>query len=280
MEQSKPLSDLHQRYLSGHLNRKDFECLLFLNLLKSHERYRIIEPDLNCWNDFLSWLFPRLQRSIDLYRDIGLSFDSYINGLIYKASKEYHVRENDHCLVEHVCWKEQSHEMEVCEYNPDYGEEYCGDNSILRKIKPKHILILLLKNYHFVSDEYVRHISLALGFKSDAVFGMIDKLRLLCSDKEVKIESLRSRLYCQHYRCLAYQQRLKSAEQGSFYREKLKCRCERAKKRFLSMKKRLSNMRHDAPNWMIASVLGIPKGTVDSGLFALKRRFLGGHFQN
>jgi len=59
---------------------------------------------------------------------------------------------------------------------------------------------------------------------------------------------------------------------GTDYYEKLKCRFERAKKRFYSMRKRLGGMRVAASNRMIAEVMGIPRGTVDSGLFAIRNR--------
>jgi hypothetical protein len=52
----------------------------------------------------------------------------------------------------------------------------------------------------------------------------------------------------------------------------MKNRFERARKRFYTMRKRLEGMRLSASNRMIAEVLGIPRGTVDSSLFAIKNR--------
>jgi hypothetical protein len=47
-------------------------------------------------------------------------------------------------------------------------------------------------------------------------------------------------------------------------------RLERARKRYKAMRKRLGGIRMNASNRIVAEVLGIPKGTVDSGLFAIK----------
>ena len=52
----------------------------------------------------------------------------------------------------------------------------------------------------------------------------------------------------------------------------LKNRFERARKRYYSMKKRLGGIRAGATNKMIAEIMGIPKGTVDSGIYFLKTR--------
>jgi hypothetical protein len=56
----------------------------------------------------------------------------------------------------------------------------------------------------------------------------------------------------------------------------MKDRFERARKRFYKMKKRLGGMRMSASNRMIADVLGIPRGTVDSSLSVIKNRMIPG----
>jgi len=103
---------------------------------------------------------------------------------------------------------------------------------------------------------------------------MIDELRKLRSSKDTEISELRERLYCQHYRCLAYQKRLNCSQPGTDYYVKMKDRFERARKRFLAMRKRLGGVRMGATNRMIATVLGVPKGTVDTALYVLKKHLL------
>jgi len=82
-------------------------------------------------------------------------------------------------------------------------------------IKPRHLLLLLLKSYYFVSQELVRRVSRTIGIKPEIVLNMIDELKKLRSEKEASILSLRERLYCQHYRCLAYEKRMNSAQAGT-----------------------------------------------------------------
>ena len=242
---------------------------MFKYLLDNFERYRVVEGNKSRWNEFLSWLYPRLARAIDLYRDIGSSFDAYITSLVHSAAKEYRCREADHRITEYACWQARAEEMSVCESECEYLES-CEDISIPSGIKPKHVLLLLLKSYYLVSDEFVSRVAGAIGMKTEAIMKMIYELKKLRCEREIEILNLRDRLYCQHYRCLAYQKRMSAAQPGTDYYKKMEDRCERARKRFYTMKKRLGKMRVDASNRMIADVIGIPKGTVDSGLFAIK----------
>jgi len=269
MKRQKPLSELFQLYVAGDLSKKDFEGRIFQFLFDNFERFRHFNGDRDCWSEFLSWLYPRFARAIDLYRDLGSSFDAYIFSLVHFASREYRCREADHRITEYICWQAKAEEMRVCEEEGEYPE-VSREISIPEGIKPRQILLLLLKSYYYVTDEYVKRVACAIGMNSEEVLNMVDELRKRRNEKEAKILEYRERLYCQHYRCLAYQKRMNTATQGTAYHGKMKGRYERAKRRYLAMKDRLGGMRLDASNQMIAEVLGIPKGTVDSGLYSVK----------
>lgn len=271
MNSDKPLSDLYQLHITENLSRKDFEGLLFQYLLDNFERFHIFNKNREQWNEFLSWLYPRLARAIDLYRDLGSSFDAYISSLVHNASREYRCRETDHHLTEHVCWRAKAEEMMLLETEPEYHESP-EVVSLPRDINPRQVLLLLLKSYFFVSDEFVKQVVKTIGMEIEVVQNMINELRKRRSGKENEILDLRERLHCQYYRCLAYQKRMSNAQQGTDYHEKMMFRFNRARKRFYAMKKRLGGMRMSASNRMIAEVLGIPRGTVDSSLSAIKNR--------
>ncbi|MCL2318887.1 MAG: hypothetical protein FWC45_02290 [Treponema sp.] len=266
-----PLSDLRRRYLEGHFSKKDFEGRVFRFLLDNHERYRSFEGNRDRWDDFLSWFYPRLVRALDLYRDLGSSFDAYITRVVHCASREYRSREVDHHITEYACWRARAEELVLCESESEYLE-HPGDAAVSDDINPRQILLLLLKSYYFVSYEYVNRVAAAIGIKAEVIHVMLDELRKRRSEKETEIVKFRERVYCQHYRCLAYEKRMLAAQPGTEYHQRMKDRYERAIQRFFTMKKRLMGMRVDASNRMIAEVLGIPKGTVDSSLSAVKSR--------
>ena len=267
-----PLMELYHLYSKGDLSKKNFESMIFQYLLDNYDKYGVFNGSRDLWDEFLSWFYPHLDRAIDLYRDLGSSFDAYIASLIYCASKEYRSREAEHYLTECICWQAKAEDMHLRENEPEYSE--LRENfSIPKDVKPRQILFLLLKSYYFVTDEYVERTAKVIGMKGETIWKMIEQLKELYSRREAEMMELRERVYCQHYRCLVYQKRMVISQQGTEHYEKMRRRFERAKKRFSTMKKRLGGIKMAASNRMIADVLGIPKGTVDSGLSAIKNRF-------
>jgi len=271
MDCDTPLSDFYRLYIEGNLPKKIFEGRIFQHLLNNYEKFRLFNGNREIWNDFLSWLYPRFARAIDLYRDLGSSFDAYITGLVNSAAKEYRFRESDHNITEYVCWRAKAEEDILFEDEPEYLEEK-KVVSIPEDINPKQILFLLLKSYFFVSNEFVEQVAEAIGMNISMVRDMIDELRKRRAEKEADIMDLKERIHCQHYRCLTYEKRMLNAQPGTEHYEMMKKRFERAKRRYKTMRKRLGGMRMSAPNRMIADILGIPRGTVDSSLFAIKNR--------
>ena len=271
MKTEMVLSELYQQYIDGNLSKQEIDGGIFRYLLDNHERYRVFEGNRDRWDEFLSWLYPRLSRAVELYRNMGSSFDAYITGIVQAASKEYRTREADHKITEYACWQARAEELLLHEAESDYLD-HPKHFVIPSDIKPRQLLLLLLKSYFYASDDLVNQVSSAIGMKPEEIRSLVEELRKRRAEKEAEILSLRERVHCQYYRCLAYQRRMFTAQPGTEYHDKMKDRFKRAKQRFLTMKKRLMGMRMDASNRMIAEVMGIPKGTVDSGLFAVKNR--------
>jgi len=275
MKSEKYLSDLYEMYANKKISKNNFEGKIFRHLLENFERFRLFRGNRDTWSDFLASLYPRIVRAIDLYRDQGSSFDAYITSLIHCAAKEYRCRESDRSMTEYACWKARAEDMAVAETEPEYIENR-KRVSIPNEVNPRQILFLLLKSYFFVSEEFVKKVSQTIGMDAVLVQGIVDELRKRRSDKDAEIMDLRERLHCQHYRCIAYQKRMFYTQKGTDYHDRMKDRYERARKRFYKMKKRLGGIRMSASNRMIADVLGIPRGTVDSSLSAIKNRMIPG----
>jgi hypothetical protein len=276
MKSEKYLSDLYEMYTSSKLSKRNLEGEIFRYLLENSERFRLFRGNRDTWSDFLASLYPRIVRAIDLYRDQGSSFDAYITSLVHCAAKEYRLRESDRSITEYVCWKAKAEDLAVAESEPDYNESHETRKrvSIPNEVNTRQILFLLLKSYFFVSDEFVKKVSQTIGMDAVLVQGIIDELRRRRFEKDAEIIALRERVHCQHYRCIAYQKRMISTQKGTDYHERMKDRYERARKRFHKMKKRLGGMRMSASNRMIADILGIPRGTVDSSLSVIKNRMI------
>ncbi|GHT91193.1 hypothetical protein FACS1894140_1300 [Spirochaetia bacterium] len=262
------LNNLFKQYASGNLEKRDFEGLIFEIILKNSRYFYLFEGDEEETIDYLCWLYPRLSAAIKNYRETGASFAAYISALVRCSVKEYISRRADHYITEYAAWTAQAVDMETHDSEPEYIEN--PEPKVI--LNPRQILILLLKSYYFVSDDFLDRIAPSIGVKKERLNKMMDNLRGQRAQREEDIHVLKERIYCQFYRCIAFEKRLGMAARESFYYEKMKGRLERGRVRLATMRKRLAGTRLDATNRQIAEVMGISKGTVASGLFALRTR--------
>lgn len=269
MQNASSLNDLYQKYSEGLLKKEQFEGLLFKFILDNHQQFHLYNWNRDDYVDYLSWLYPRLNRAIDTYRESGSCFENYIKTIIHWSSKEYRSTLFKSLIGEHTAWMIGATEMAVHENEPEYsGPEL----SIQRPFNHRQILFLLLKCYYFVSDEFLTRIAPVAGMKKEDLFTIIAKLRNLRTKRESEIRRLQERKYGLFYRCIAYEKIIKAAGDNPAHQNLIKIKLNRTRQRLEVIKRRLSKIHVHATNRQIAEVLGIPKGTVDSAISTLKYR--------
>jgi hypothetical protein len=269
MEKISPLNDLFKRYTWGDLDKKQLEGLIFEYILENYQCFHLYDWEKDDYVDYLCWLYPRMSRAIDNYQETGSTFEAYIAALVRWSAKEYRSRLADHHITERAAWTLRSSEAAACDSEPEYLPLESNPGKV---VNPRQILLLLLKSYYFVSEDFLARAAPQLGMKKKQLSGMVHKLRELRMDREEEIRTLQERIYCQFYRCITFEKRLNAVPESSAHYAKMKSRLKRARSRLETMRKRLTGIRRDATNRQIAEVLGIPKGTVDSNLSALKNR--------
>jgi hypothetical protein len=270
MNQEVSLSLLYGQYMDKLLTKIELEDRIFRYLINNFNDFRLCNGNLETWHDYLSWLYPRLSRAIENYKDMGFSFGVYIKALIYKSYKSYKKRQAYRYATEHAIWQAKAEEMLLHENEPEYFDTQSLP-PLARQINPKQILFLLLKSFCYIDDEILEQAAKTVGLKAHAIKKMVEELQMRRAKREKEVSELRSRLEAQYFRCVVYQKRLLYHTAGTDAYGQTKSRLEQAKKRYNRMKKRLKGMRRAASNRLIAEVMGIPKGTVDSGLSLLKK---------
>ncbi|MDR0526133.1 MAG: hypothetical protein LBG90_09735 [Spirochaetaceae bacterium] len=287
MQKQLSLDELHKKYTRGELAKREFEERLFKRLF-SHSR----QFYFSSWNqeqniDGLCRVYPRLSAAIDSYQDVGSSFEGYIKMKIYWYIKECRIREADLRIAEYACWEtdalERAYASEsfASEAEPEYFEgprtpDLPGQNAFFKKkiVTPRQALILLLKAYFFVTDEFASRAAPQLGLKPEKLIGMLNQLRTLRFEREQELRRFRDNLHSQYYRCIVFERRYQAAPEGSAHRKIMQDRFQRAKKRYETMQKRYKGISVTATNKQVAEILGLPKGTVDSSLYLLKQKIL------
>jgi len=270
MSASSELNRMLWEYRQGCINREELEGKLFMHIRKNPSRFSPVKLKKETWDDFVSWLYPRLHRAVDRYADKGSSFDAYILTTVRLSVKEYGLQKKEHRIIEKTWWTAKAEETAVF----DTGEmEYIEESPALPKVhNPRQALILLLKSYYHISDTRMAQLAPALGLEKDELYRMVDELRVLRLQREENIHDLKERIHGQFYRCLAFEKRMKAAPYHSPHWQKMKRCLETGRKRLLSMRRRLQVMRMEASNEEVAKVMKVAKGTVDSNLYAARQR--------
>jgi DNA-directed RNA polymerase specialized sigma24 family protein len=269
IDEGENLNTLFYDYLHGCINRKEMEGKLFLHIKTHPRRFSLSLFKNDSRDDFISWLYPRLSRAIDNYTDQGSCFNAYITTMVRLSAKEYCLRKKEHHIIERTWWDAKAIEMEVMEEEPLYFDT----NPVPEKVSnPRQILMLLLKSYYFLSDEHLEKLAPAVGLDKEELYQMVDKLRVVRVQREEMINSLKERIHGQFYRCLAFEKRLQAASLNSAHWFKMKRCLETARKRLISMRRRLNAMRIEASNEQVAEIMGVAKGTIDSNLHEVRKR--------
>jgi hypothetical protein len=270
MQKTAALSEMRRYYLLGKINKREFEGHIFQYLLDNFEKFRQFDGNKEWWGDFIARLYPRLSRAVDGYRETGASFETYINAIVQWSYREYRIKEADHQATEYACWKARAEETAVQEPEPAYTAE--RTIPLYPVYSKRQILILFLKSYYFVSDDFTGRVAAGLGMEKQELYRLMDELRKLRLKQEHNIFLLKERIHCYYYRCITCEKRLFSATPGTAYHEKLSRRLMQARLYLEAAKRRLAGTRMDATNRQISVVLHIPKGTVDSALHSIREK--------
>jgi hypothetical protein len=200
--------------------------------------------------------------------------------VIRYSARDYRRKEIEHRLIERVYWEAAAEDLSVHSAEPAYleereagGEREAREFPVLGETvsNPKQVLILLLKSYNMLSDEFVLRAAPLLGIGGEELLHLVDELRSMRIEQDSHIRNFRERIYCQYYRCKTFMRRYHAAPEGSNRKALLQRRLERAEKRLKNMKDYYKTLKTGASNRQIAKLLGVPKGTVDSNLSAIKR---------
>jgi hypothetical protein len=268
------------KYSQGLIEKKEFEGQLFKAILENLQYFNLYRWKKDDCMDYLSWFYPRLSRAIDSYKNNGATFESYLGTLIRWSAREYRSRLENQITAEQMVWMAKLSDVHVHEEEPDYfiqnGDTHSPGPEIKPVKNPRQILMLILKCYHYCSDDFLNRLAPSVGIEKNKLKQMVDTLRRQRIRQDETNRLMRERIHSQYYRCVVYEKRLGTLSENSVMYGKTKIQLQKARQRLETMRKRLAKLKMEATNLQIAKILGIKKGTVDSNLHALKTRMQGG----
>jgi DNA-directed RNA polymerase specialized sigma24 family protein len=284
--EKEAVMDAHlNRFRRGEISRRKLEGLIFLHIRNHPWIYSEI-GDRDEAMDFLSWFYPRIKHAVDRYVNQGYSFDSYVKKLIRYSAKEFRrcgreKRHTEACYWNCAAASDVEQERGIADPEKEClrGEDEKLDSGLSNqaqalplRIDGKQILMLLLKNYHAVSDSFINRAAKRLEMSAAQVHALVEQMKILREKQDKQLWRLRESIHSQYYRLMNYEYRKNMIGPNGRHYELFQDRVRRHRLRLQKMRERYQGMRRNASNKEIALVMNIPKGTVDSAFDRLRRR--------
>lgn len=136
----------------------------------------------------------------------------------------------------------------------------------------RKLLLLCLKAAYDLKDQTIQSIAQSIGIHPEVLFHLIEVTRTTLLKKEErfrKLQDKRSRLY---FRICSLQDEMDRCS-DLLSKEKLVKRLSRMRHCFQKLQKKLSHHYLAPTHQKVAEILGIPKGSIDSTLYYLKKDY-------
>jgi RNA polymerase sigma factor (sigma-70 family) len=232
--------------------------------------------DEDACGDFYVFIHPRLIRLLDRFRDQGRPFESYLFTVLGWQLRNF---ARDRRRGERK-WNVSLHlEPGACveaeEAPSPCAQEWRLPCALAGHVKSRadrrNLLFLVLKCSRTAAPGSVGALAAAIGIEEQRLRGLMETLREMRVPRERRLETFRDR-------------RNGAFAQARLLETELKTECDprkalpleqalsRARRRMRLAMERMARVGLSPTNREIAAVLGVPKGTVDSGLYWLKRK--------
>ncbi|MFP4441585.1 MAG: hypothetical protein ACLFST_00540 [Spirochaetia bacterium] len=266
----------HLSYLIGELGRAAYDF--------PYRRRGFDEDDRG---EFYLYVFPRTVKLLHQFRYRGKSFNSYLHTVLkwqlrsYLHHKEKLIRLDGVKKRRYFCYTEESDEIYAAERGSlIYGRNPLtqgiqvllrrDDSGIITETSRRRILILTLKEYRFIDDGILKRVSDITGYDLEKLFGIIDTIHFQMEQKIGRLKKMKETRNNLFFILLTKQEQA-AVQTDPAERRKLKTECENIRSRIRKLDKRYPKALLYPPNKLISELLGIPKGSVDSSLYYVRK---------
>jgi hypothetical protein len=223
--------------------------------------------------EFYLFFYPRLLRCLARFRDQGKPFEWYLNAVLRWHWKAYCQRQR----AQRAGWLLAA-APQLWEQPPE--GDFAADAGLGRpeqagslggRADRRRLLLVALKNVHTLPDESLGLLSRLSGVPEAWLELTVDRLRQRLFAREVRLHAL----YARRNRCFAALLRDEQAlrwESEPSRRAELLLRIEGLRQRLTRSQARIRRTPLCPTNRDIAALTDIPKGSVDTSIYWLRRR--------
>ena len=292
-----PYSELTHEVLSGREERGSRRDLIekISRIVYSYPKKHLKWDDDDV-GDFFCTFFPKIEGIIDRFIFTGKPFEAYLASSIRWQLKTFAKKKAMQRAEDRVI-KEESQFWYMCDLQAqrcypipgagslmveDHQGGYSAEVSRVLRIESdgrigdpawaRRFLYLLLRNVTIIDDSLLEHAAGLSGFEPDYILGCATELRERLEEKKNRCRLLSEKRNTLYIRILQLAG-LMSEETESGRRSDYQRQIGLAKNRIKKIDRDLQSSSFLPTHMDIAEVLGVAKGSVDSGLYYLRKAF-------
>ena len=240
-----------------------------------HFPRRTMGWDEDACGDFYVFVHPRILRLVERFRNQGKPFESYLWAVLNWQVRNF---ARERCQRERA-WR-VSLRMDAAgdvptPVAPDADPSALPCTDMARAIRTpadrRNFLFLVLKCARQLDPSRASQLAALAGTAPGRLLDLVGTLRDMRTGRERRLQKFASRRNRAYAKILLMETELRGEVEPAKIAA-LRGTLQRARLRMRSSAERMARVGMSPTNREIAAVLGIPKGTVDSGLYWLKKK--------
>ena len=277
MVHSVACSDLTSQVLSFQRTGAGYTSLVTTVSLYCYHypRWRYRWSNDEC-SDFYVYFYPKMVRMLSDFTDVGKPFESYLVSVLRWQLRVFanlkRQREVEWNLSRsNELWEECADivtDHGSCAPQPQDDIPSRTDGGVVFK---KRLLLAALKQVSDLGDREITRLAAVTGYEQTWIADIVSQLRDNLQSKQEKLRLIRQRRNAAFCRVRMLEQQLAGEVETDRCR-RLTEKLRRARRAMANATSSIQRLKLSPSNRQIAQALGVPKGTVDSALYWLKRK--------
>jgi hypothetical protein len=280
------ISDFHEKVLRNRNSKKGFKELVktisihVYFVLRNH--YKMDDDERG---EFFCIFYPKIPGLISRYEYYGIPFDGYLNNSIRWSIKAYRSSKSKYRSIQKAYYTEpfflvsQENNFTELEKIPLSISESArkalrleDNDKYLSETVKQRILYIYLIEANFIDERLKEGIIRITGYKKKWIDLCTEELKLRVQKRLDRIRIIRDRRNSAFFKFHLLQEKISFAEDEN---EKLELKEEisKLKQKIYKMNMTISKAPTRPTHKDIAEILGIPRGSIDSGIHYIKSSF-------
>lgn len=228
--------------------------------------------------EFLLSFYPRIPALVSRYRDLGSDFKTYLQSCLRWHMRSYicrrlHGVRKERILLQEGCLScAEIGEGRIPEENeePEAPFLISPNGRLKNKRNIKQLIFLVMKCANTIGDPSIEHVAALTGIHRDVIHHLVEALRISMSRRTERIRLLEERRSRNYFRIRLLREERKNCS-VPLHMARLDRKISREQKNYATNSRLLARVPKAPSHSDIARILGMPKGSVDSGFHYLKK---------